>query len=331
MKEREYTIDLARVISTFLVMLAHVSIPNNIREIRSFDVILLIFISGRCINYKNYFHYLLKRFKRLVVPTWGLLIVLFSITEVVCKILKKGMIYTPLQIVNSFLFFNDGIGYIWIIRIYLGIAIILPFIFYLLKYIRNDAIKILIIYVFLVVLAYLKIDIKNLSFKYYIYEILVYTVISSLSYSIFNIENEERRNRLMYLLLLVSLFFTVSLSINGFIPNENKYPPRGLYIFYGIFMSILFFKLLEKIEFKFKKLYFFNIILYISQQSFNLYLIHIIVLSFINLSSKHFCFKFNWFVEYLLVVFISILGVVFIDILKKIITKKLSRRKNEKN
>ncbi len=319
MKERDYSIDFARFIGTLLVILAHVSIPNSIREIRSFDVILLVFVSGICVNYKNYFQYLLKRFKRLVLPTWILLVALFSVTKIVCLIVKKEMIYSVSQIVRSFLFLNAGIGYIWIIRIYLGIAITLPLILYILKYIKNNMIKIMLIYCFLIVLALYGIEIKKIGFEYYIHEILVYTTIAALSYSIYNIKKEKEQNKLIYLLLLISLILVLFLSINGFTPNENKFPPRGVYIFYGIFMSTLFFKFLKK--FKFNNLYWFKIVLYISKYSFGLYLIHIIVLSFINFSIKYLNFKFNWIIEYLLIIFGSILGIILIEILKKLMKK----------
>lgn len=57
MGKRDSTIDLLRVLGTLLVILAHVKIPKVMSEIRTFDVVLLVFISGMSLKYAKHKHY----------------------------------------------------------------------------------------------------------------------------------------------------------------------------------------------------------------------------------------------------------------------------------
>ena len=57
MEKRDSTIDLLRVLGTLLVIQAHVKIPKVMSEIRIFDVVLLVFISGMSLKYAKYKHY----------------------------------------------------------------------------------------------------------------------------------------------------------------------------------------------------------------------------------------------------------------------------------
>lgn len=66
-------IDLLKCIGLFCIILAHVSPPKILFQIRNFDVVLMIIVSSFLFFYKNnnqnYKSYLYKRFKRLIIPT----------------------------------------------------------------------------------------------------------------------------------------------------------------------------------------------------------------------------------------------------------------------
>lgn len=73
--QRDVTIDILRVCGLLLIMLAHVNPPNLIFQIRTFDVPMMVFVSG--VSYflskkadVSYFSYAFSRFKRLVLPVW---------------------------------------------------------------------------------------------------------------------------------------------------------------------------------------------------------------------------------------------------------------------
>lgn len=82
--KRELSIDLLRTIGLLCIVLAHVSPPKIVQQIRSFDVPFMVLISGilfRLSNNNNNnfsFKYIYKRFIRLVLPVWVFLLLFFS-------------------------------------------------------------------------------------------------------------------------------------------------------------------------------------------------------------------------------------------------------------
>ena len=86
-RERDYTLDYLRALGTALVIFAHITTPTGILEIRTFDVTMLVFVSGasyalsakekQILHTKEYFEYIFNRFKRLIVPTWIFLTLYF--------------------------------------------------------------------------------------------------------------------------------------------------------------------------------------------------------------------------------------------------------------
>ena len=81
---RDTTIDIMRVIGIMLIILAHVSPPEFLFQLRTFDVPMMIFISGMSYYVASkkdvkIVPYVKSRFRRLVVPAW-IFITLFYIT-----------------------------------------------------------------------------------------------------------------------------------------------------------------------------------------------------------------------------------------------------------
>lgn len=142
MEQRDNTIDLLRVFGTFLVILAHVKIPEFISEIRTFDVVLLVFISGmslRYANYKQYFVYMKKRVKKLLYPAWTAVSIVLLCLFIGDKIVGPFSILNWKYIVHSFLLIDaDSIGAVWIVKVYLLIALLTPIIDCLEKAIDNS-------------------------------------------------------------------------------------------------------------------------------------------------------------------------------------------------
>ena len=78
---RDHNIDLLRFIGLSLVILAHVSPPTILLNIRCFDVPLMVFVSGMtCYGRPADFSisYLTRRFTRLVFPVWIFLTLYFA-------------------------------------------------------------------------------------------------------------------------------------------------------------------------------------------------------------------------------------------------------------
>ena len=129
MKQRDLTIDYLRFIGISMIILAHVSAPFTLVQFRSFYVPLMIFISGLTSSRKtlpSYFRYIWTRSKRLLIPVYVFLTGLFLILYLLCS---SGVIITDLSlktVVHTYLLL-EGIGYVWIIRVFLLIMIVTPF------------------------------------------------------------------------------------------------------------------------------------------------------------------------------------------------------------
>lgn len=77
--ERDNSIDILRAVCMILIILAHVNAPYTLSQLRSFDVPLIVLISGFCYSakLKSYGQYVITRFKRLYSPTFKFLTVFF--------------------------------------------------------------------------------------------------------------------------------------------------------------------------------------------------------------------------------------------------------------
>lgn len=132
MKKREAYIDILKVIGLAFIILAHVDFKNPmIMQTRSFDVPLMCILSGVLAvgsydKEKSIVRYIIKRINRLVIPTWIFLTVYFFVYFFAVKVFN-GDFYPIKAVIGSYLL-TDGIGYVWIIRVYLICAIITPFI-----------------------------------------------------------------------------------------------------------------------------------------------------------------------------------------------------------
>jgi peptidoglycan/LPS O-acetylase OafA/YrhL len=124
---RNFVFDLLRVVGLFSIVLAHVDPPDVVWALRSFDVPLMVLVSGavfqigfsgRAIALGAYFR---KRAFRLLAPVYAFLIFYFAVSA----ILTPGRFHGRM-IWRTFLLL-DGIGYVWIIRVFLIVALIAPF------------------------------------------------------------------------------------------------------------------------------------------------------------------------------------------------------------
>ena len=314
---RNKSIDICRIIGTFLVILAHVPISAIISNIRSFDVILLVFISGFCIHISgSYLQYVYKRFRRLVVPGWILLLFLFISTAIACLILKKSQLYSFSTIIYSFFYLERGIGYIWIIRIYIGIAVIIPLFRILFDRINSELYFVILSFLVVNLLSYITKYINSYNIMYYLEEIVVYGMIAYYGDRYNRNENIDNKHKfLIFIFVFYFLLFLVTICFYKFNPNNYKYPPQIQYISYGVICSCMIYKISVKLSDYINKDIINKIIIYLSQNSFILYLVHIFFLSVMNVAIDVFELDFAWYIQYIGLVVASLLGTYVINII----------------
>lgn len=125
MKTRDCYIDFLRALGLILLISVHVGAPEWYQPLRSFDVPLMVFISAMCYNSLRggYLAYFVKRLKRIYAPVALFLTIFFTLYFAGAFPVH----FSVDKIVGSYLLLNDpSIGYVWIMRVFLLVAIMLP-------------------------------------------------------------------------------------------------------------------------------------------------------------------------------------------------------------
>lgn len=294
---RDLSIDLLRTIGILLIILAHVDAPFIIKQIRIFDVVLLVVISGYVYKEpKDYIKYIYKRIERLVFPTWLFLTIFFLglfLVEKTLKIEVSGL--NKDTIISSYIFWW-GIGFVWIIRIYLGVAILGPIVLKKLSFNKLILYYIILEVFIMIILKKYNNGILNRAIELLPY-ILVFCYGNLLKQKLIPI---KRITCFLGIFIVFFLFKKANVDI-----GEFKYPPRLIYIWYGLFISnILFFIKDNLINIILKFKYLKQFIEYIGKSTMWLYLIHIGVYYIIFFIKKK--ITLDWKIEYLMLVLLSL-------------------------
>lgn len=311
--ERKYNLDVLKFIGIFCIVLAHVKPPTVLFQLRNFDVILMIMISSYLYfistNKQKFSTYIFKRFNRLVIPTW-IFLTIFFIINYFFKFQK-----VDLKIIIDSFILNDGIKYVWIVRIYMIVALLLPFVKYLIdkfniNYIYFFSAFVYIIYEILCYLGLFNNIILNYLFAYvvpcYIVILITYFIINSDSKKVLKF---SFLNFLVFVVLMVIIYFELGVFKNT---NYMKYPFRLYYLSYAIALSGLLIVIFRNN--KITNLFYNKFIGFMSNNSLWFYLWHILFVKTIKFES--------W-----ILTFIVIFGLTFMVVyIQGLIIKLLEKR-----
>ena len=318
-------IDFLKFIGLTGIICAHVGSPGWVMMLRSFDVPFMVILSSILAN-KSFskfgrtnseiLKYYVSRAKRLVFPTWIFLFLYFILLYIVSGKRESLSYY-----VASFGLTRYGIGYVWIILIYLYSALLVPLLSKI-KFSIKSIIFVFVIYLIYEIAYYYKLGLNGgvisaiieTSFYYFI----PYGVLTYLGYN-YNFMNK----RIKITVASISLFIFLALAIYYFINSGSlqlvsivKYPPRLYYLSYGIACS---FALLYLCENHNCRIFENRIIKFISSHSMWVYLWHILVLAIY----EKFRLPEIWYVKLLLVYTFSIIIVLIANKLLDLIEKKV--------
>lgn len=318
MYQRDNNIDYLRVLGTFLVMLAHVLPPFLIQNIRTFDVVMLVYISALSMNITysssiGFKSYLLKRIKRLYVPTALLLLFVFSTTFITCALTHRAQLFNLSTIIHSFLLLEDGIGYIWITRVYLVIAVFSFFVMHI-----KDKQPFVISVFFLLCLGIIILPFfygQSVVVDSYLIITCPYLLISLIG--ILAANNKIDTRIILFIGAIVVLAFTFY--YGSFEPNSHKYPPSFYYLAYGLLCTIL----LRRVVFPHSRA-----IEWLSKNSFSIYLIHIPLLLSLSFLSEYYDIFDVWYIKYMVVCFLSVTTPLVYEILKNKLYEYYKKTKN---
>lgn len=124
--KRDISLDILRCIAIVSIILVHID-PKSIliNQIRSFDVPLMVFLSGVSYALSNsvigrpklaYSSYCIKRFKRLILPSWIFLLIYYILFHTAYFLYSSNAHILWLDMLHNFTFFTGW--YVWIIRVF---------------------------------------------------------------------------------------------------------------------------------------------------------------------------------------------------------------------
>lgn len=330
-KKNEEIIDILKTIGILMIILAHVCDNKIIMQIRSFDVPLLVIVSGMlsissCKKSKSIKDYYKKRILRLIIPTYIFIIFYFILIKLL-KIVVGDYDYRVdiAALIKSFLLM-DGIGYIWIIRIYLLTAIITPLIIKLKELNKNKLYLGILIGIYIVYeITYLLIGDANLFLKNILYYIIPYGCILAIGMECSEF-NKKKSTKKYFFGIIAMIIYVISAIIMYLIHGEYiytsvfKYPPRIYYISYAVFISMVLIIILERINLKKISKKILNSVNFISRHSLWIYIWHVIYISMLEWGN----FEINWIIEYFIIVLISVVTTI---IQNKILDKVEKKRR----
>jgi len=327
---RDYKIDWIRALCSLTIILAHVNAPNLINQIRAFDVIALVLISGMSFGLteeKEYRTYIVARTKKLLLPTYLMITTIFVMSYVAAAILNIEKLYTNEQMIRSFFLLSDGsMGYVWIVRVYFTIALIMPLCRNLIKRIETIKCFILALGTLLILgvgLYYLGASFQTplvyTLYSDYIYNTFVYGCVSFAG--LWFVSNKDKWRGFLFVSTVCFLVCQIVVIINGngFSPNAYKYPPRLYYCSYGVLVALVLYAMIRNGKNK--------IVIWLSRNSFSLYLWHILVLRVFGLVTKIKVlnrFETMWGIEYVFVLVGAVLLTFLWGTILRIVRRKRS-------
>ncbi len=252
LKDRDFTLDILRSCGLFLIILAHCEPPKFLYQLRDFDVPLMVIVSAatfamiyqyNTIDYKIFY---IKRIKQLILPAWYFLTFFFGSIFIGSYIFKTSYPFSFPEIISSYSLYS-GIGYVWILRIFLFIALLTPPLLLFKKTITNNflyAAIVLIIYTAYELIAAYLYNIDPTDKELGILGNVFLPIIPYAALYAYGLRLEEMSNKLLLTISFISLIIFVFLGFyyyfdaNEIVPTEYlKYPPRLYYISYAIFAT----------------------------------------------------------------------------------------------
>ena len=289
---RNTKIDILRAIALICIIIAHSEPNTTLAQIRNFDVVLMTLLLGTSFRLSfskkkiHYFDYLKKRFQRLIVPTWVFLTIFFVIFYLIAYFNRDSYYFNLRQIIGSYTLL-DGIGFIWIMRVFFLVAVVSPFLLIINNKLSSYLLYLLFltmayfVYVLLITLGqHLPGSVQKIYTEYFIYAI-GYGLIASFGMRLIGLSKKETDLTLVAFIMLTTglAFYHHFEATQGY-----KYPPTIYYISYGISASLFLYKLLDVQSIR---QFFENpFVFFLSQSSSWIYFWHIIFIYLVMLFGK---------------------------------------------
>lgn len=239
-QQRDSYVDFLRALGLFLLIGVHVAAPEWYVKMRSFDVPLMVVVSAICYRPLSggYLSYAWKRFKRIYVPVALFLTVFFG-----GGYLLDMQYVNIVNIIGSYLLLDwPSIGYVWVMRVFLIMALIIPMLERILSKLPYWAfIAIVAVIIALQQILIPMVDaIPNRYVSYALYETLLFAIgYSALAAVGLRLAKLNKRQLIIIATVSCTAIVLYVIIESSFNPQQSKYPPHSLYLIYGIFASAI--------------------------------------------------------------------------------------------
>jgi fucose 4-O-acetylase-like acetyltransferase len=260
---RDHVIDLMRALGLILIVLAHtITFGTFGFQLRNFDVPMMVVVSGMAFavtapEQLNLLPYYWKRVLRLVLPTWVFLTLFFSFTALGFHLAGQEFPF-PVAAVCDYFLLGHGANsmYVWIIRIFLLVALTAPGLLWVWRKVRP------IVFIAILAAVYLGFECAHaylpepgqawaqvLVFQY-LYYALPYSVMFGVGMLLSSMTGKERLGTAvaMAALLIPSIILGHEPGDAWFQPQTFKYPPTLYFVSWGLGMSALLSALFMKVR-----------------------------------------------------------------------------------
>lgn len=285
---RNINLDVMRIIGVFIIMVAHSHPPLWISQLRNFGTPLLIVTSG--LTYAFIYQnrtilpspFLKKRLIRLIYPAWIFLTFFFLFFWGISVIFEIEYPFTLNKIGEAYSF-QAGIGFMWIFKVYIILALITPISLHLRRSISSKQ-----LYFSLLLLAYILYEVIRYGVNPFLPQFsvefmnkVVWIVIPYAIFYLYGMRLSELSNRDILVISLISflIFLVLSITLHDLfghfvLTQEYKYPPTLYYVSYALFATnILYFTIRNYLTLAEKTK---RVIIWLSSNALWIYLWHIL-------------------------------------------------------
>ncbi|PZO48003.1 MAG: acyltransferase [Phormidesmis priestleyi] len=304
---------LLRFIGLAAIIFAHSGPPGLLFQLRNFDVPLMVLASAMSfdLSYRAgypYLQYVFKRIKRLAFPVW-LFLTFYFLGQF--AILHSGAELSLKAILGSYALI-DGIGYVWIIRVFLLVALAAPILWTFHKKTPQDS-------RFFGSIAIATVAYELLRFIVFPHiqggpnQLASLFIIQPIPYFIvFLIGLRMRMMGKAQIYTLAAVNFAAFVAIGtglylhsgGIVQTQVlKYPPELYYISYALFISTLLWLLSRQIWNRLEQVRAKGLVLFVASNSMWIYLWHI---PFVKMVQANFLSKY-------LIVFSAAFAIVYLQ------------------
>ncbi len=287
MKERNLNYDLIRFLGLVVIMLAHSSPPEWIFQLRNFGTPLLVIGSG--LTYALIYTYkemeirqfFKKRVARLIFPAWMFLSFFFFSFYLAAEFVEKEYPFSLYKIISSY-FLMGGIGFVWVFKIYLMLALMTPVALSFNRSVNSNVnyfVALIVLYILYeltlyFLTPYLQGAFESL-FNSIIFILAPYSLLYLYAFRLASLKNNT-------ILIIIALSFSTFLALafvkhqntGSFVPSqEYKYPPTIYYFSYAFFATNLIFFIVKGV--KLTGFFVRKVLVWLSSNSLWIYLWHI--------------------------------------------------------